>query len=357
MVSSTSLYPDDTARWLAVKKRDKNAASAFFYGVITTSIVCRPGCSSRTPLRDNTVFFSSYAEAREQGYRPCKRCRPDRAQPDSETMDLIIEACRTIEQADVPPGLNTLAEKAGLSPSYFQRIFKKIVGVSPKQYSVSHQLRRFQDNIRTQATVTDAIYQSGFSSSSRAYEKTRDLGTTPKEIKHGGASLTITYGIDTCILGWLLVGATNRGICSVEFADKKTALVARLKEQFPAATLIKGDTQFLSVVKDVISAIELPHNLVSLPLDIQGTVFQQKVWQQLQEIRPGETRSYSDIARLLGNPKAARAVARACAANKLAVLIPCHRVVAKDGAIGGYLWGSERKKQLLEGESKRGKPT
>ena len=297
-MNSIAHYSDDTARWLAVKKRDKNAASAFLYGVITTSIVCRPGCSSRTPLRNNTVFFSSYADAREQGYRPCKRCRPDRAQPDSETIDLIIEACRTIEQADVPPGLSTLAEKAGLSPSYFQRLFKKIVGVSPKQYSVTHQLQRFQDNVRTNTTVTDAIYQSGFSSSSRAYEKTRDLGATPKEIKQGGASLTITYGVDTCTLGWILVGATDRGICSVEFADHETALLARLKEQFPAATLVKGDSQFLSVIKDVISTIEVPHHVVSLPLDIQGTVFQQKVWRQLQEIQPGDTRSYSDIATL-----------------------------------------------------------
>ena len=347
-------FSTDEARWDALKNRNSDADGFFYYGVKSTSVFCRPGCSSRRPLRKNVVFLESCREALNQGFRPCKRCKPGDKKADAASIKLIVDACRQIEQAETPPPLEKLAKRAGLSPSHFHRLFKKIVSVTPKQYGVTHQLQRFRDTILSGNSVTDAIYQSGFSSSSRAYEKSSRLpGMKPRELKSGGAAITIQYGLSPCFLGWVIVGATDRGVCSVEFGDSPDELPLILQRRFPKALLKKGDEEFESLICEVTAFIESPDLDVQIPLDVQGTVFQQKVWDILRQIKPGETKSYSEIAEKLGNPRAVRAVAGACASNRLAVVIPCHRVVAKDGRISGYRWGIERKKQLLKNEQRK----
>lgn len=347
-------FSSDDARWEALKNRTRDADGLFYYGVKSTSVVCRAGCSSRLPLRKNVVFMDSYQEALDQGFRPCKRCRPDQTKPDAASVSLVVGACRIIEQAETPPPLKELAKQAGLSPSHFHRLFTKIVGLTPKQYGSTHQLQRFRTTILSGSSVTEAIYQSGFSSSSRAYEKSSSLpGLRPKDLKSGGKAITIQYGLSRCFLGWVIVGATDRGICSVEFGDSAHELPPLLKKRFPNALLKKGDEAFNTVLREVAAFIEAPSLDIQIPLDIQGTVFQKKVWDILRQIKPGETRSYSDIAEKIGSPRAVRAVAGACASNKIAVVVPCHRVVAKDGRISGYRWGVDRKKQLLENERTR----
>ena len=345
-------FETDEARWTALEKRDREADGFFYYGVTSTSIVCRPGCSSRLPLRSNVVFFNTCQDALNQGFRPCKRCKPEKNNVAAARADLVIQACRHIEQAENPPTLMDLAERAGLSSSHFHRLFKKIVGVTPKQYTITHQVERFRNNILSGHSVTEAIYQSGFSSSSRAYEKSNSrLGMKPGDLKKGGAAIAIKYGISRCFLGWVIVAASNRGICCIEFGDSPDEVIQLMHQRFPKARLINADEGFNSLINEIVGFIKQPNKDFQIPLDIQGTVFQQKVWAILREIKPGRTKSYSDIAKQLGNPQAVRAVARACAANKLAVVIPCHRVIAKDGRISGYRWGVDRKKLLLENEA------
>ncbi len=341
----------DEARWTALKNRNKDAEGFFFYGVTSTYIFCRPGCSSRLPLRKNVIFFVSFQDALDQGFNPCKRCRPVEGKT-SAALKLVIESCRRLEQTEKPPPLQELAEHAGLSTSHFHRLFKRIVGITPKQYGVAHQLQRFKHTLLSGSSVTEAIYQSGFSSPSRVYEKMgRQAGIKPKDIKTGGASMTITYGISRCFLGWVIVASSAKGICSIEFSDSPEELPLLLRQRFPRAQLLKGDDDFTSLIDKVVAFIDRSDDDLEVPLDIQGTVFQQKVWNILRQIRPGETKSYSEIAEQLGNPQAVRAVAGACGANRLAVVIPCHRVIGKDGRISGYRWGVDRKKQLLQHES------
>ena len=344
----------DDRRWYAVVHREQGADGSFFYGVKTTGVFCRPGCSSRLPNRENVVFFASSKEAQSAGYRPCMRCSPDRNSKNEEKEQIIIRACRSIMQSDVPLKLKDLADAAGFSPYHFHRLFKKMVGITPKQYAAGHQAERFRACLKTSGSVTDAIYSAGFSSSSLAYSKKRDrLAMTPQDYRAGGAGIRIQYGLARCDLGWVIVATTDLGICAIELGDEPTALPQQVQSRFPDAYLRPAGDGFAALLRDVVALVNTPQESVTLPLDIRGTAFQQRVWSVLRQIRPGETASYTEIAEKIGKPAAVRAVAGACAANTLAVVIPCHRVVAKDGKISGYRWGVERKKRLLEREKEQ----
>lgn len=265
---------------------------------------------------------------------------------------LIVQACRHIEQAETAPTLEQLAASANLSPWYFHRLFKEVVGVTPKQYATRQQTQRFHASLNSESTVTEAIYNAGFGSSSRAYDKSRDrLAMTPSDYRKAAEGLTIRYAIASCFLGWVIVAVTDRGICAIEFGDNPESLPALVQARFSKAHLREGGAELSSLIESVISFIEVPGSAIELPLDIQGTAFQERVWNALRSVPPGSKVSYTDIACQIGSPKAVRAVAQACAANKLAVIVPCHRVVRSDGQLSGYRWGVERKRLLLQHES------
>lgn len=344
----------DEVCWQAVKNRDQDPKD-FVYAVLTTGIYCRCGCSSRLPRRENIAFFDSPAEAEMAGYRACLRCRPGKGAAISPHEHLIIEACRTIENSRVPPKLDELALAAGLSPYYFHRVFKKMVGVTPKQYGSSHQKMRFRDSLRSGQSVSESIYEAGYSSSSRVYEKGQDhLAMQPGLFKKGAAGITIQYGLAECYLGWVVVAATQCGICAIELGDDPDNLARQMQANFPKAAFARAGAELALLIKEVISFIERPKGNIHLPLDIQGTAFQRKVWDALRRLKVGETVSYAEVAEQIGNPGAIRAVAKACASNKLAVAIPCHRVIYKSGTLSSYRWGIERKRLLLERERGRG---
>ncbi len=344
-------FNTDEARWNAVSENNSSADGAFYYAVITTGIYCRPSCRSRLPNRANVEYFTTCDDAEAAGYRACKRCRPTETSKAEETEQKIIHACRIIEESETSIKLDELAAKVNLSPYHFHRLFKKIVGVTPKQYAARHQSRRFQENLKTSPSVTDAIYSAGYGSSGSAYDKKRDqLAMKPKVYRKGADGVTITYGLAQCFLGWVIVAATDRGICAIEFGDDSDTLPGLVQARFPNAQLNKADIGFKTLIKEVVDFIESPEDTFQVPLDIQGTAFQQQVWKVLRQIKPGETMSYTDVAERMGKPNAVRAVASACASNKLAVVIPCHRVISKTGKTGGYRWGTERKESLLESE-------
>ncbi len=340
----------DQTRWEAVVQRKQETDGAFVYGVLTTGVYCRPGCPSRLPRRENVRFFETAQEAEMAGFRPCKRCSPNEHERRDTNAAAIAQACRTIEEAEEPPSLEALAEGAGLSPFYFHRLFKKIVGVTPKQYALQKRLERVRASLQASSTVTEAAYEAGFASSSRFYQEApAALGMRPTDYKNGARGLAIRYTIAPSYLGWVLVATTVRGICAIDLGDSPQALQERLQASFPAAEL-HDEPNLGAWVAKVLSLLQAPRLGLDLPLDIQGTAFQRRVWSALREIPAGTTASYADIAARIGQPKAARAVAQACAANPIAVAIPCHRVVRGDGEMGGYRWGVERKKALLERE-------
>lgn len=344
-------FSTDGARWKAVVCNDSSANGAFYYAVKTTGVYCRPSCTSRLPNRANTEYFATCAEAEAAGYRACKRCRPSETSKVESIEQKIINACRIIEESEASLTLDKLAMLVNLSPYHFHRLFKKIVGVTPKQYASRHQSLRFQKSLKTNPSITDAIYSAGYGSSGSAYDKNRNqLAMKPKVYRKGAAGVMITYGIAQCFLGWIIVAATDQGICAIEFGDNADTLPELIQTRFPNAEFNRDDIEFQTLVKEVVDFIESPEDTFQLPLDIQGTAFQQQVWEVLREIKPGETVSYTDVAARIGKPNAVRAVASACASNKLAVVIPCHRVVSKSGKTGGYRWGIERKKRLLECE-------
>lgn len=344
-------FNTDDARWNAVIDNNSSADGSFYYAVITTGVYCRPSCSSRLPNRANVEFFTTYDEAETAGYRACKRCTPTASSKAIEREQKIIHACRIIEKSETSLKLDELATQVNLSPYHFHRLFKKIVGVTPKQYASRNQSRRFQESLKTSPSITDAIYSAGYGSSGGAYDKTQDqLAMKPKVYRKGGAGITITYGLAQCFLGWIIIGATDRGICAIEFGDDPGTLPDQVQISFPNAQLKKADRSFITLIKEVVDFIKSPEDTFQIPLDIQGTAFQQQVWNILRQIKPGETLSYTEVAERIGKPKAARAVASACASNKLAVVIPCHRVISKVGKMSGYRWGTERKKMLLESE-------
>jgi AraC family transcriptional regulator of adaptative response/methylated-DNA-[protein]-cysteine methyltransferase len=345
-------YASDEARWQAVVERDAGADGRFFYSVKTTGVYCRPSCSSRLPLRRNVEFYASATEAEAAGFRPCKRCSPAGASRAEEHAAAIAKACRLIEGSVAIPKLDELAWAVGLSTFHFHRLFKGITGVTPKDYAKAHRTRRVRQSLNERHSVTEAIYEAGFGSSSRFYENSaQTLGMTPTSYRKGGEGTRIRFAVGECSLGSVLVAATETGVCAITLGDEPEVLLRDLQDRFPKAVLIGGDAEFELTVAQVIGFIEAPKTAFALPLDIRGTAFQQKVWKALREIPVGTTLSYSEIAERIGAPKSVRAVASACAANHIAVAIPCHRVVRNDGNLSGYRWGVERKRSLLARES------
>jgi len=343
---------DDDARWQAVQRRDRSADGVFYYAVRTTGVYCRPSCAGRLPRRENVQFHASCAEAERAGFRACKRCRPNELAPDARQAAAVAQACRMIEEAEEHPSLATLAKAAGLSRFHFHRLFKATTGVTPKAYAGAHRGRRVRDALASRDSVTEAIYGAGFNSSGRFYAASSDLlGMTPTEFRAGGGNNLIRFAVGECSLGAILVAATEKGVCAIEFGDDPEALVRALEARFPRARLVGGDAKFEQLVAQVVGLIEAPAHGRDLPLDIRGTAFQQRVWRAIRAIPAGATASYAEIARRIGRPRAARAVAQACASNVIAVAIPCHRVVRRDGSSSGYRWGVARKEALLQREA------
>jgi AraC family transcriptional regulator of adaptative response/methylated-DNA-[protein]-cysteine methyltransferase len=345
--------PNDDEAWRAVEQRDQRFDGHFVYAVSSTRIYCRPSCPSRRPGRTRVTFYPAPAAAEQAGYRACRRCHPREAALAPASATAVERARRHIEQhADQALTLAGLASQVGMSPFHLQRTFKRLVGVSPREYQDALRVTRFKSRLRAGDTVSRATYEAGFGSSSRVYERSdRTLGMTPASYRRGGAGLVITYTVVDSPFGRLLIGATDRGVCAVALGDSDDALVSALRADFPSASLQRGDDAHRDWVDQISMHVGGEDGEWNVPLDVQGTRFQQQVWAMLRKIPPGRTRSYSEIATALGEPRATRAVARACASNRLAVVIPCHRVVRSDGALGGYKWGIERKQTLLDREA------
>ncbi len=355
LLKPTTEYTTDDARWEAVAGKDRNADGKFYYSVKTTGVYCLPSCRTTRPaLRKNVAFHDSLEDAEQAGFRPCKRCTPKGPTLAETQAAAVALACRAIETAEEPPALDALAKAAGMSSYHFHRVFKAVTGLTPKAYAVAHRARRVREELSRSGTVTAAIYEAGFNSNSRFYaQSARTLGMTPTSFRKGGTGTTLRFAVAEGSLGSVLVAASEKGVCAIFLGDDPDALVRELQDRFPKAELIGGDAAFERVVAQVIGFIEAPKTGLDLPLDVQGTAFQQKVWRALQEIPAGSTVSYSDIAGRIGAPKAVRAVAQACASNSIAVVIPCHRVVRNDGNLSGYRWGVQRKSALLEREAAR----
>ena len=349
-----STAADRDPRWTALRARDARADGTFFYSVKTTGVYCRPSCGARPARPENVAFHATAAAARAAGFRPCKRCQPDQPPLAERQAAQVAALCRLIEHADPAPTLEALASHAGWSAFHTHRLFKTITGVTPRAYAAAHRAARVRGELRTRATVTEAIYGAGYSSSARFYERSTEvLGMTPTTYRAGGAELEIRFAIGACSLGAILVAATSRGVCAILFGEDPAALTHDLEQRFPRARLVGADPAFEQLVAQVVGLVEQPGLGTQLPLDIRGTAFQQRVWQALRQIPPGTTASYGEIASRIGAPKAVRAVAQACAANPLAVAIPCHRVVRTGGDLSGYRWGVERKRALLDREGRR----
>ncbi|MDR3487153.1 MAG: bifunctional DNA-binding transcriptional regulator/O6-methylguanine-DNA methyltransferase Ada [Bradyrhizobium sp.] len=345
----------DDPRWVRIVARDKTADGCFWYSVATTGIYCRPSCPSRTANPRNVQLHDTLAAAKATGFRPCKRCNPDGISIEGENAAIIAQACRLIEESEEEPSLNDLARAVGRSSSYFHRMFKAITGLTPKDYAVAHRAARVRQGLDSGNSVTEAMYDAGFNSSGRFYEKSTGLlGMTPTQYRAGGTNEEIRFAVGETSLGAILVASSKKGVASILLGTDPDTLVRDLQDRFPKARLIGADGNYEALVATVVGFVEAPNLGLDLPLDVRGTVFQQRVWQALQEIPVGQTVSYAEVARRIGSPKAVRAVAGACAANNLAVAIPCHRVVRNDGSLSGYAWGVERKRVLLDRESALG---
>ena len=338
---------EDTKRWSAVLSREENLQDAFFYAVKSTKIFCRPGCPSRRPNRENVVFFNGIAEAEQAGFRPCLRCRPKDTNPG------IVEAvCRHIdEHLDQPLTLAALGKFSGLSPFHLQRTFKNAMGVSPREYAAAKRSGRLKSELGQGRPVTEALYEAGYSSPSRLYERSdEELGMTPSSYRKGGKGERIDFALADSPLGRMLVASTGTGVCAVTFGESDDKLEQSLRFEFPAADIQRNAEPLTDAVNAMLTHLKGGTRQLDLPLDIRATAFQKVVWKALQAIPYGTTASYAEVAEAIGKPAAVRAVASACAKNRIAVAIPCHRVVHKDGGISGYRWGTDRKKKLLERE-------
>lgn len=335
---------DDESRWRIALAKDRRFDGAFFTGVHSTGIYCRPSCPARPPKRENVAFYATPADAESAGLRACLRCRPDAIARDEAA---LVEAIRILRDAEGVVPLEKLAAVTGYSPAHFQRLFKRAVGLSPAAFARALRLERAADALSLGERVTDAIYDAGFSAPSRFYAASEGrLGMTPSAWKHGGRGVTIRWAVVATSLGQMLVAATDKGVCRLSFGEEREALESR----FPYAELVEGGEDFAALLAEVVAAVEQPGRPHAVPLDVQGTAFQEAVWQELRKIPPGETRSYAEIAAAVGKPKAVRAAGSANGANNVAVLIPCHRVVRSDGSLGGYAYGLEIKTKLLERE-------
>jgi AraC family transcriptional regulator, regulatory protein of adaptative response / methylated-DNA-[protein]-cysteine methyltransferase len=342
----------DDPRWVQIVARDKTADGHLWYSVSTTGVYCRPSCPSRTANPKNVQLHDTLESAKATGFRACRRCNPDGPSIEAENGALVAKACRIIEESEEEPSLEMLANAVGRSPSYFHRVFKAATGITPKDYAAARRAAKVRQGLATGSSVTEALYEAGFNSSGRFYEKSTDmLGMTPSQYRSGGANEQIKFAVGQTSLGVILVASSTKGVAAIFLGDDPDKLVRNLQDRFPRARLIGADRDYEALVARVVGVIEAPRIGLDLPLDVRGTAFQQRVWQALREIPVGATVSYAEIARRIGAPTAVRAVAGACAANNLAVAIPCHRVVRNDGSLSGYAWGVERKRALLDREA------
>jgi AraC family transcriptional regulator of adaptative response/methylated-DNA-[protein]-cysteine methyltransferase len=349
--TTTAAYTTDDQRWTAVCAREPAADGAFYYSVRSTGVYCRPSCPARTPRRANVAFHASCLDAEAAGFRPCLRCRPTEPPLAERQAEAVARACRLIEASDEAPDLASLAEACGMSRFHFHRIFKAHTGITPKAYASARRAERTKRALAQAPTVTEAVYDAGFNSSGRFYAASQGvLGMTPTRYRAGGIGESIRFAVGACSLGAILVAATAKGICAILIGEDPDRLVRDLQDRFPQAELVGAEPGFERTVAQVVGLVEAPRLGLDLPLDVRGTAFQQRVWEALRRIPPGQTVSYAELAERVGLPAGARAVAGACAANPVAVAIPCHRVVRNDGSISGYRWGVERKRALLERE-------
>jgi AraC family transcriptional regulator of adaptative response/methylated-DNA-[protein]-cysteine methyltransferase len=346
----------DDPRWARIVARDKTADGHLWYSVYTTGVYCRPSCPSRTANPKNVQLHDTLESAKAAGFRPCKRCNPDGPSIEAENAALVARACRIIEESEEEPSLEVLAAAVGRSPSYFHRVFKAATGVTPKDYAAANRAAKVRQRLASGSSVTEAIYDAGFNSSGRFYEKSTDmLGMTPSQYRTGGANEEIKFAVGQTSLGAILVASSKKGVAAILLGDDPDKLVRNLQDRFARAHLVGADRDYEALVARVVGFVEAPRIGLDLPLDVRGTAFQRRVWQALQEIPVGATVPYAEIARRIGAPTAVRAVAGACAANNLAVAIPCHRVVRSDGSLSGYAWGVERKRVLLDREASQNK--
>jgi AraC family transcriptional regulator of adaptative response/methylated-DNA-[protein]-cysteine methyltransferase len=344
-------YATDAARWDAVQRRDAQADGHFYYSVSSTGVYCRPSCGARPALRRNVAFHASCAEAEQAGFRACMRCKPDQPPLAERHAQAVAQACRLLDAAQDELDLDSLAQACGMSRFHFHRVFKAHTGITPKAYASAQRAQRMQQELASAPSVTDAIYAAGFNSSGRFYAASNGmLGMSPKVFRAGGSGATIRFAIGACSLGAILVATTDKGICAILMGDDPEPLVRDLQDRFPQAELRGAEPEFEATVARVVGFVESPAIGLDLPLDVRGTAFQQRVWQALRAIPAGSTVSYAELAERVGVPSGARAIAGACAANPVAVAIPCHRVVRQDGSISGYRWGVERKAALLKRE-------
>ena len=345
--------PRDDARWSAVRRRDRAADGTFVYSVRTTGVYCRPSCAARLPRRENVAFHETCADAERAGFRPCKRCRPNEPARADRQAAAVAAACRLIEEAEEVPSLDTLAQAADMSRFHFHRVFKAVTGVTPKAYAETHRGNRVRAELAARDTVTQAIYGAGFNSNGRFYATSSEtLGMTPNQFRAGAPDAEIRFAVSESSLGPVLIAASDKGVCAIEFDDDPERLVRNLQDRFPNARLVGGDEAFEQLVAKVVGFVDAPARGLDLPLDIRGTAFQRRVWDAIRDIPAGSTASYAEIARRIGVPKAVRSVAQACASNAIAVAIPCHRVVRTDGSVSGYRWGVARKRALLAREAR-----
>ncbi len=350
-ISPASAVADDP-RWARILARDKTADGRLWYSVSTTGVYCRSSCPSRTANPKNVTLHDSLQSARATGFRPCKRCHPEGLSLEGENAALVASACRIIELSEEEPSLEALARVVGRSASYFHRVFKAATGLTPKEYAAADRARKVRAGLESGASVTEAIYDAGFNSSGRFYEKSTEmLGMTPSKYRNGGANEDIKFAVGQTSLGAIVVASSKKGVASILLGDDPEKLLRNLQDRFPNARLIGADREYECLIARIVGFVENPRLGLDLPLDVRGTAFQRRVWQALREVAVGERVSYAEIARRIGSPNAMRAVAGACAANKLAVAIPCHRVVRNDGALSGYAWGVERKRALLDREA------
>ncbi|MDQ3667126.1 MAG: bifunctional DNA-binding transcriptional regulator/O6-methylguanine-DNA methyltransferase Ada [Acidobacteriota bacterium] len=350
------MWKDDQEKlWQAVMTKDTRFDGVFVFAVSSTKIYCRPSCPSRRPHRARISYFRLPEAAEQAGFRACRRCHPKRITSTDPQIEMIQRACRYIERQDeTSVTLADLGEHIGISAFHLQRVFRKVMGITPRQYADACRIGKFKARVRESGSVAGAMYDAGFSSSSRLYARApAELGMTPATYGRGGRGAIINYTIASCSLGLLLVAATERGVCAVKLGDSDAALAADLTREYPAAEISRADSMLRAPVDNLLNYLSGRQPDLQLPLDLQATAFQWQVWENLRAIPYGETRSYGEVAKAMGRPTAVRAIARACATNPVALVIPCHRVIREDQSLGGYRWGLERKAALLEQEKER----
>ena len=337
--------------WKAVQNNDAKFNGAFVYAVSSTKIYCKPSCASRLPKRENVQFFDDFNKAETNGFRACRRCQPKNEATNPQT-EIVLRACELLESEE-QISLEDLGAAVDLSATHLQKMFKEIIGVSPKKYAEAKRLEKFKNELKDGSDVTSAMYEAGFNSSSRLYENVSEkLGMTPKTYAKGGKNMKINYTITDCDLGKLLVARTAKGVCAVTFGDDETTLKENLFNEYKNAEIAENNTNLKDYIEAILANLKGTNKTLDLPTDLQATSFQMRVWEILRKIPYGETISYQQVAEKLGNAKAVRAVATACASNRIALVIPCHRVVRSNGELSGYRWGIERKKQILENEKR-----